>query len=73
MADEVSHFGQNGENAARSDAAAFRNFGDVSGVACAEKHRQDFRSQQPGGCRASLADELQNATHGLPALFMVVG
>jgi hypothetical protein len=73
MADEVSHFGQNGKNAARSDAAAGRNFGDGIGVASAQQQPQDFRSQQPGGCRAALADELQDATHGFTAFFMVVG
>lgn len=73
MADEVSHFGQNGENAARSAAAAFRNFGDVSGVASAQQQPQDFGTQEPGGCRAALCDELQDATHGFTAFFMVVG
>lgn len=67
MADEVSHFGQNGKHPARSNAAAGRNFGDGIGVASAEKQAQDFGTQEPGGCRAALADELQNATHGLTA------
>ncbi len=68
MADEVSHFGQNGKNAARSNAAAGRNLGDGIGVASAQQQPQDFGAQEPGGCRAPLADELQNATHGFPAL-----
>jgi hypothetical protein len=73
MADEVSHFGQNSENTARRAAAAGRNFGDGIGVASAEKQAQDFGTQEPGGCRAALCDELQDATHGFTAFFMVVG
>ncbi len=67
MPDEGSHFGQNGKNAARSAAAAGSDLGDGIGVASAQQQPQDFGAQEPGGCRAPLADELQNATHGLTA------